>query len=165
MKMQTKILSALLCLSALPLASAGDYTSTARVIEAIPRVEEINRPREECYNVYREAPQQQRSATGAIIGGIAGGLLGHTVGKGGGRAVATGAGVITGAVVGDRLGNQNVSSGGEYQTRECRMVDSWERRTTGYNVTYEYAGRRFTTVMPERPGRSIPVSVSVTPYE
>ncbi len=164
MKRPTKILTALLCLSALSLANAGDYISTAKVIDVVPRVEEVNRPSEECQSVYREAPSQ-RSATGAIIGGIAGGILGHQVGRGSGRALATGAGAITGAIVGDRLGNQSAGSDGQYQSRECRLVDNWERRTTGYAVTYEYAGRTFTTVMPYKPGRSIRVNVSVTPVE
>ena len=164
MKMQTKVIASLLCLSVLPLANAGDYTSTAKVIDVVPRVEEVNRPREECRDVYREAPQR-RSAAGAIIGGIAGGILGHQVGKGSGRAVATGVGAVTGAVVGDRLDNRDAGSGGQYQSRECRVVDNWERRTTGYAVTYEYAGRTFTSVMPYKPGRTIRVNVSVTPAE
>lgn len=162
MKMQAKIIASLLCLSALPLASAGEFTSTARVVSVTPRVEQFNQPRQECHTVYRTAAPQ-RSATGAIIGGIAGGILGHQVGGGSGRAVATGAGAIVGAIVGDRLGNTNTASGGQYQTQECRMIDSWQNRTTGYSVTYKYSGRTFTTVMPYAPGRRMQVNVSVRP--
>lgn len=51
----------------------------------------------------RRAP----SGAGAIIGGVLGAVVGNQIGHGGGRALATGAGVIGGAVAGNALeGNQ-----------------------------------------------------------
>jgi len=53
-----------------------------------------------------EAPRQA-SGAGAIIGGVLGAVVGNQIGHGGGRALATGAGLLGGAVAGNALeGNQ-----------------------------------------------------------
>jgi uncharacterized protein YcfJ len=100
--------------------------------------------------------------TGAVIGGIAGGILGNQVGKGNGRTAATAAGAVTGALVGDRVENNGAGTAGR-QVQNCRTVDNWQTRVTGYNVEYEYQGRTYSTVMPNHPGDRIRVRVSVTP--
>lgn len=162
MNMPTKIIAAMLCLGALPLAQASEYEDVARVVSARPHVEQFNQPREECRTVYAPAPQE-RSPAGAIIGGIAGGILGNQVGRGSGRAVATGVGAVTGAIVGDNLDNRDRPPAGHVARQECRMVDGWQTRTTGYDVTYTYAGRTYSTVLPYDPGRNLRVRVSVLP--
>jgi hypothetical protein len=43
------------------------------------------------------------------------------------------------------------------------MVDDWQTRVTGYRVTYEYAGRSYTSVLPYDPGRRLAVRVDVEP--
>ena len=80
---------------------------------------------------------------GAVVGAIAGGLLGNAIGSGGGRAAATGAGLIGGAM----LGNQVEASGPvQYQNmRQCSTQTFYQNRTVGYNVTYEYNGRNYST--------------------
>ncbi|MBS1169326.1 MAG: hypothetical protein H6R01_244 [Burkholderiaceae bacterium] len=164
MKMQTKIIASLLCLSALPLANAQEFEDNARVLRVVPRTEQVNQPRQECRTVYVPV-QQERSAAGAIIGGIAGGILGNQVGRGTGRAVATGVGAVAGAMVGDNLDNRDRPPAGQVAQQECRMVDSWQARATGYEVTYSYGGRSFTTVLPFDPGRHVRVRVSVLPVQ
>ncbi|QLP99223.1 MAG: hypothetical protein HZY78_01965 [Burkholderiaceae bacterium] len=78
-----------------------------------------------------------------------------------GRDIATGAGLIGGAI----LGNQIEGSGAaQTQTvQQCSMQNVMENRVTGYNVTWDYAGRQYTTQMAYDPGAW--VRVQVVPVE
>ena len=152
----------------------GDY---ARVISAAPEYERVNNPRQECSNEYIATPSYRNaqadsghSYTGTIVGGITGALLGSRLGKGKGNRAATAVGAIAGAVIGDQV--QERGRSGRYEddyadagreVRRCRVVDNWDNRLTGYRVVYEYAGRSYTSILPQDPGRRIPVRVSVTP--
>lgn len=103
--------------------------------------------------------QQPNSGAGAVIGGIAGGLLGNTVGGGSGNAVATAAGAITGAIVGNQLesqGNQPVTQ----QVQRCHLAQVAQSQVIGYNVTYEFGGKQYTTQVRNDPGDWLPVQVS-----
>jgi uncharacterized protein YcfJ len=166
MNFQLKLMISALCLGALPLAQAVEFEDTGRVVRVTPLMEQVNRPRQECRTEYVQVPQQQqRSAGGAIIGGIAGALLGNQVGGGSGRSVATAAGAIGGALVGDRVDNNGNQMGGmqEQAVRQCRTVDHWESRNNGYEVTYDYRGRNYTSIMAQDPGERIRLRVSVEP--
>jgi uncharacterized protein YcfJ len=86
------------------------------------------------------------------------------VGKGSGRVAASAAGAAIGAIVGDRLSNRDTREEFyEREVRRCRMVDNFETRITGYRVTYEYAGRTYTAMLPYDPGPRLPVHISVEP--
>jgi uncharacterized protein YcfJ len=176
MNMQAKLMIAALGLTALPLVHAVEFEDYGRVVRVQPRVEQVRMPRQECRTDYvqqpvHQAPQQGRSAGGAIIGGIAGALLGNQVGGGTGRAAATAAGAIAGAVVGDRVDNNDARAGNNYQqqqpvmqeqaVRQCRTVEAYESRTNGYEVTYDYRGRNYTTVLARDPGDRVRLHVSV----
>jgi uncharacterized protein YcfJ len=145
---------------------AADYDDFGRVLSVAPQVEQFNQPRQECRTEYVQVQRQQpRSVGGSIIGGIAGGLLGNQVGGGNGRTAATAAGAIAGAITGDRLDNngQQMQQPSQEAVQQCRTVDHWESRTNGYNVTYEYHGRNFTSVLPYDPGQRVRLHVAVTP--
>jgi uncharacterized protein YcfJ len=159
-------------------AHAADFEDFARVINATPQVERINVPRQDCRTEYETsqrypAPErvQERSTGGAILGGLAGGLLGSQVGGGNGKIAAAAVGAVTGALVGDRMdnngnNNNNYNAQPRYESRpvrECRNIDSWETRTTGYAVTYEYNNRTYTSVMPYDPGARLRLHVTLTP--
>jgi len=152
-------------------ANAADFDDFGRVTNVQPQVEQVNNPRQECHTEYETVqryPQRERSNGGAIIGGIAGGLLGSTVGGGNGKVAAAAVGAITGAIAGDRIDNNNNDNGRQATVesrpvRQCRNVDNWETRTTGYAVTYEYHNRSYTTVLPYDPGSRIRLHVSLTP--
>ena len=172
MNMQAKMMIAALGLSALPLVQAAEFEDFGRVVRVQPRVEQVRMPRQECRTEYVQAPAQQypqqRSAGGSIIGGLAGALIGNQVGGGTGRVAATAAGAIAGAVVGDRVDNdgRNVNQPQQMQeqaVRQCRNVDAYESRTNGYEVTYDYRGRNYTSVMPRDPGQRVRLRVSVEP--
>lgn len=177
--------------SAVSVAQAADFDDFARVVSVTPQVEQINVPRQECRTEYETAPrhphrererereyrgENERSTGGAIIGGLAGGLLGSQVGGGNGKIAAAAVGAITGAIVGDRVengssnnynnNNYNNNSQGSYESRpvrQCRMIDNWETRTSGYAVTYEYHNRTYTSIMPYDPGSRIKLHVALTP--
>jgi uncharacterized protein YcfJ len=163
-----------LCLNAAT-AQAAEFDDYARVINVTPQLEQVNVPRQECRTEY-ENPQRQpqrepeRSAGGAIIGGLAGGLIGSQVGGGNGKIAAAAVGAITGAIIGDRVDNDNNGNNNNSQARyesrqvrQCRQIDNWETRTTGYAVTYEYNKRTYTSMMPYDPGTRIKLHVSLTP--
>jgi uncharacterized protein YcfJ len=45
----------------------------------------------------------------------------------------------------------------------CRDVEDVQTQIVGYQVTYDYHGQQFTTLMHENPGRFVQVRVSVDP--
>ncbi|WP_020655064.1 glycine zipper 2TM domain-containing protein [Massilia niastensis] len=167
MNIQAKLIIATLGLATLPLAQAADFEDFGRVVRVQPRVEQIRTPRQECRTEYVQVPvQQERGAGGGIVGGVVGGLLGNQVGSGSGRVAATAAGAIAGAMIGDRAENRNVGQGVQEQAvRQCRTVEAIESRTNGYDVTYEYRGQTYTSLMSRDPGNRVRLRVSVEPLD
>jgi uncharacterized protein YcfJ len=102
-----------------------------------------------------------------VVGGVAGGILGTQVGGGHGREAATAVGAVIGAIAGDRIANNNQPQYEQAQreVRTCRTVNDMQPRLTGYRVTYDYAGRQYTSFMRDQPGATVPVRVSVTPLD
>lgn len=186
MKLHTAFLITALGAAALP-SHAAQFEEYGRVIRAQPRMEQVRQPREECRTEYVPVQQQQRgyqqpqrNAGGAILGAIAGGVIGNQVGGGSGRAAATAIGAVAGAMAGDRISNnqpvdpryarQDDRYNDRYNDypqeqaiRQCRTVDSYESRITGYDVTYDYRGRSYTTFMQRDPGDRIRLRVTVEP--
>jgi uncharacterized protein YcfJ len=163
---------ALVCLLATGVAGvqAETFFDNARVRSVQPQYESINIPRNECstqwVNETRRAAGGGQNYGGAIVGGVAGAVLGNQVGKGHGREAATAVGAVVGAFAGDRLANGNREEQYQVVPREvtsCRTVDDVQTRITGYQVTYDYRGRHYTTMMRENPGPSLQVRVSVDP--
>lgn len=152
-----------LVLFSLIAASAGLAAAQerGRVLSATPIVQQVAIPRQVCSNetVYTG---QRTTGGGAVLGAIAGGAAGNAVGKGSGRAAATAIGVIGGAVLGNHIEGQGRP---EYETvQRCGTETTYENRTVGYNVVYEYAGRQYSTQTQTDPGRYIPVQVQPAPY-
>ena len=150
-------------------AQADPFYDQARVRGVEPRYETVNVPREECSRHWvseRRAVGPQHNPGGLVIGGVAGALLGNQVGKGHGREAATALGAVVGAVAGDRIANRDRGDSYDEGPREvttCRTVNEVRNRVVGYDVTYEYRGQLFTTLMRDNPGPSLRVRVSVDP--
>lgn len=170
--------------------TGSDY---AEVVSARPIYQElrVSQPRQECWNErvayrdqyrdqYRDGPSNFDTTAGAVIGGLIGGAAGHQFGGGSGRQIATAIGAVIGAQVGQNYVRNNGSRSNGYDPRgydprgygeragyeqRCRTVDEarYEQRITGYDVSYRYQGRLYSTQMPYDPGRRIPVQVSVSP--
>jgi len=151
----------------LPAAAEDVYYDTARVIAVTPQTERVNMPRQECRTEYvRESrASADRDLGGAIIGGIAGGLLGSQIGKGNGRVAGAAVGAATGAIVGDRIDNSGERSYSTRPVERCVTVDDWQTVQRGYQVTYRFNGREYTTQMPYDPGSTLRIRVAVSPEE
>jgi uncharacterized protein YcfJ len=160
---------ALLLTSAALGVRAEPFVDHARVRSVEPQYENVNVPREECSRHWvneRRRVGQEHNPGGAIIGGVAGAVLGNQVGKGHGREAATALGAVVGAMTGDRMANRDRWDRIEDVPREvttCRTVNEVHSRVVGYQVTYEYRGQQFTTLMRDNPGPTLRVRVSVDP--
>ncbi len=179
MNIRATLITSVFGLVAASAVSAADFEDFAKVTSVTPQVEQINRPRQDCRTeivpVQRQVQTNQAGAThntgAAIVGGIAGALIGRQVGHGDGRSAATAAGAIIGAISGDRMENNSNAQAAtetittEQEVKRCRMVDHWESRNTGYNVTYDYKGRQYTSLLSYDPGTRLRVNVVVTPAQ
>lgn len=96
------------------------------------------------------------SGGGAVIGAIAGAAIGSTIGHGGGHGAAIGIGAIAGGAVGNSIEANNNAR----MVPTCATPVSYENRTVGYNVTYEYNGRRYQAQLPMDPGPTIRLRVT-----
>jgi uncharacterized protein YcfJ len=168
-KVMKKISIAVASVLAVTQVNAHAFEALANVVGVSPITEQVNRPTQQCWTETQQvtlAAPQQRNFLGAIIGGVAGGLLGSQVGRGNGRIAGAAVGAGVGAVAGDAVANQNSSNGTVTTTapvQRCRQVDNFQAVTTGYMVTYEYDGQRFSTRLPYNPGNQLRVNVAVTP--
>ncbi len=149
----------------------GDY-EYARVVDVNPlrRQVRVSEPVRECWDetiTTSDGPFSSNHIGGTLIGGLIGGVLGNQVGDGRGRQVARAAGAIIGGAIGHNVSRdrQQQRYGDERVVERCetRYRDSYEERVDGYEVTYEYAGRRYLTQMPYDPGERIRIRVDVTP--
>jgi uncharacterized protein YcfJ len=147
------LLSAMGALSAI--GAVANAEEVGRVISSTPVVQQVAVPRQVCNTVQYVQPQS--SGGGALVGAIIGGLLGNGIGHGVGRAAATGIGAVAGAAVGD-----NIETRGGYPqaAQQCSTQNSYENRTVGYNVVYEYGGKQFSVQMPNDPGPNVRLNVS-----
>ncbi|HEX6828780.1 MAG TPA: glycine zipper 2TM domain-containing protein, partial [Burkholderiales bacterium] len=163
--MKSRIAIAVALALAAGAARAQDSEDWAQVKSVTPQYEQVNAPQQECRTEYVQASAPSApSYAGPVIGGIAGGLLGSTIGKGNGKVAAAAAGAVVGSVIGANVqGSQAQATGGSQPVQRCVMVDHWEKRVTGYQVVYDYAGRSYQTVLPYDPGRNLRVRVSVDP--
>ena len=151
-----------------------DY-AWARVVHVQPirqRVR-ISEPVRECWRETEhrpDGPLSSRHIGSTLIGSVVGGVLGNQVGRGHGRQVARAAGALIGGAVAYNVSRERNAYDVGYR-HDGRVVercgvqyrDSWVERIEGYDVTYEYEGRRQTTWMSRDPGERIQVRVDVTP--
>jgi len=127
------------------------------------------------YGNYRRGGTQGGATAATVIGGIVGAVIGSQVGGGSARYATGAIGSMVGGMAGrsiyeqnqrqrDRVGTVRVCDpvpvrdgydGGYYSTSD-RAVDA-------YDVTYEYAGRQYTTRTNYHPGDRIRVRVDVRP--
>lgn len=163
--MKRLVLISLLATSAVA-AHAQSYLDNARVSSVEPQYENVRVPRQECSNQWVSEPRRGggRDYGGAVLGGIVGGLIGNQFGGGHGREAATAVGAVVGAFTGNNIASRDRWQQPAPNSREvttCRDVDDVQSRLVGYQVTYDYHGQQYTTLMRENPGRFVPVRVSV----
>jgi len=158
----------------------------ARVVDVAPIVRQVRveTPVRECWQEteyqavetrsYGPGRSGRASPLPTIAGGIIGGVVGSQFGGGSGKAAMTAVGALVGASMGAQAEERRVYAGGPervtYEERpvtvqHCQTTTSYhvEERIEGYRVTYVYGGREYQTTTATRPGRTIPVRVTVVP--
>jgi uncharacterized protein YcfJ len=148
------VLSGVMALAGTSAAQAQD--ERGRVLSSTPVIQQVAVPQQVCQNVTVREPARTTGA-GAVMGAIAGGAMGNAIGDGNGRAAATAIGLFGGAILGNKIEGRGQSHTRTVQ--ECSTQQVMENRVVAYNVVYEYAGRQYSTQMPQDPGRWVPVSV------
>lgn len=150
----------------------NDYDNTterARVVEvtSIRVLEQVPVSYRECRDEevwHRSRGGGVSAGEGLIAGTIIGGVIGNQAVKGHGRRSATIAGTVIGAMVGHAVASDD--DAGYYRTVEqrCELRRDYreEERIVGYDVTYRYCGKEYTTRMDHDPGKWI--RVRVEPY-
>jgi uncharacterized protein YcfJ len=137
-----------------PAIPAGDM---GRVISTTPVLQQFAVPKQVC-STQQVAVQQPKSGAGGLMGAIAGGAIGNNVGGGNGRALATMIGLIGGAAMGENI--EGAPAAQIQNVQNCTTQTTYENRTVGYNVVYEFAGRQYSVQMPQAPGQFIPLQVT-----
>lgn len=151
-----------LALPAMCLAVAGAWAGPfGTVVSSTPVVASVPVAQRQCFDepVYYQQPS---SGAGAVLGAIAGAAIGNGLGSGPGRAAATGIGMVAGAAIGDRV-EANSSPAVASTAQRCRNVTTYQNRTIGYDVVYDYQGVRRSARLAQDPGDRIELDVSVTP--
>lgn len=151
----------------------SDYAKVIDVDPIVRRVR-VSAPQESCW--VEEEPVRSGPARSEVRGTLIGGLIGAAVGHQMGRhhdvgAAAIVGGSMIGAAIGNGVGAGKAERRGEYVPIRYRDVErcqvsyreTWEDRIDGYEVTYVYNGRKYTTVMPYDPGKRVLVDVNVRP--
>ncbi len=118
-------------------------------------------------------PNSGGSTTGrtvaTVIGGIAGAVLGSKVGGGSGQVAASAIGTMVGGMAGRQVYDNAHRQQRTATVQVCDPVPAngyygnANNVATGYDVTYEYAGRQYTTRTSYNPGDRIRVRVDVRP--
>lgn len=147
----------------LPLSSQAqiaviqDSTEFARVLNysAIPGPQMA---RQVCNPVTVIHERESGSNVGAqIAGGVIGAVVGSRFGGGHGRDAATVVGAIGGAIAGDALASGPSTS----TTQQCNVVYE-PGPPAGYQVTYDYKGKLYTTTLRTPPGEYLRVRSRIT---
>lgn len=150
----------------------------AEVIDAEPvyRFIRVRRPQRECWEqeVYHQPRRRYHDTAGATVaGGLIGGVIGRQLGDGKGRDAMTVVGTLIGSAIAHDNADRRNYRGDYYSRPQVRTVERCatnyqsheERRLDGYDVTYIYAGRQYTTRTARDPGNRIRVRVAVTPAQ
>lgn len=143
----------------------------AEVLEVRPivRIVTVSVPQRECWEqeVYVEQRRRRGTAGATIAGGLLGGVIGRQFGGGSGRDAMTVVGAIVGSAVGNDRAEARRGDGDGYfktvQRCETRNEVREEERIDGYEVTYFYDGREYTTRTRNDPGSRLRVRISVDP--
>ena len=154
-------------------------------VQTLYRYETVRIPHQECYTTtaqrevervdygYDRGRSRSNSGFSTIAGGVIGGVIGRQFGKGDGRDAMTVVGTLVGAAVGHNAAHRREVSRPRYTVVRSYPVERCETRYTteerrtadGYEVTYRFAGRDYTTQTYEHPGEHIRIRVAVTPVE
>ncbi len=150
-----------------------DRRPIARVLEVAPHyvAVRVEVPERRCWNERigydrEEGDDRGRRAGGAILGGLIGGVIGHNLGDEDSRGLTTAAGALVGGLIGHEVagaGDDRDERDRRYDlppsryAQRCQVVSrpGIQRRLDGYDVAYQYQGRRFQTRLSYDPGPTL----------
>lgn len=123
---------------------------------------------------YRGTQAGRTAAT--VIGGVVGAVLGSQIGGGSARYATSAIGTMVGGIAGQRVYENGVRArqarGGTVTVCDPYRDGGYDggdgtggSGVAAYDVTYEYAGREYTTRTRYNPGDRIRVRVDVQPYD
>ncbi len=145
------------------------FQDYAKVSHVEPIYETVSHrvPDEHCWTETRyRANDSQRSYTSPLIGGLLGGALGNEIGHSKrNKQVGTAVGALLGASIGHDVYNHKNQRRQPYQEKICEVQyrTQHEEKLVGYNVDYQYQGRRYETRLDHDPGKRLKVAVNVQP--
>lgn len=141
---------------AAPAGAQAAQQDVGRVLSSRPVVQTVGVPRQVCSTepmLMETAP----TGGGAVAGAVVGGLAGNSIGGGSGQAIATMLGFLAGSVVGDRIEASRPPR--LFNVEHCSVQNFTETRTVGYDVEYEFAGRRYRARLANDPGPTLPLAI------
>ncbi|VAW91230.1 hypothetical protein MNBD_GAMMA23-1429 [hydrothermal vent metagenome] len=169
-------------ITAIPLAHASptgyaanpsnfdNFIVKAKVVNVTPifRYVRINTPSERCY---REPVSHTNYNDGnrngkMLLGGLIGGIIGNNIGHGKSRKARAVVGALVGSQIGSNLADKQayrVRHAGYQQRCNTQNISKTRKQIDGYNVSYKFRGRIFTTKMPYDPGHKIALRVNLSP--
>lgn len=147
---------------------AGVTYDQARVVGVEPLYQTVvsTVPRQVCRKQLVQTGGGGVSSAPPLIGAVLGGVLGNAVSSKNQPVNAT-VGAVLGGAIGYDIARRNARPQYvTYDTRElCTRVQDTleEQQLSGYRVSYEYLGRRYSAVTQNPPGATVRVRVDVSP--
>lgn len=185
MKIKTRsiiITSLATMITAMPLAQAShnghgrnaadldNFIVKAKVINVTPifKYVTINTPTERCYKERVTHTDYNDGNRGGrmLLGGIIGGVIGNNIGRGESRKARAVVGALIGSQIGSSIADKHAYTqqyAGYQQRCDVQNVSETRKQLDGYNVSYKFRGRMFTTRMPYDPGHKIKLRVNISP--
>ncbi len=142
-----------------------DYAKVTHVAPIYETVS-IREPHKECHLEERVVHRKShRSATPKIIGALIGGAIGNELGHNkSNKRVGAVAGAILGGSIASDLNRKTHHKHHTTTERVCHVSHNmrYKKQVTGYDVSYQYRGRRYSRVMDTHTGERIRVAVDVS---
>lgn len=145
----------------------NEHFDYAKVVEASPIFETVSYtyPEEYCRIEKVKVKNHRDSSTAMILGGIIGGVIGNELGHNRhDKKVRTIAGALLGGSIAKDIKHKKHGyhyTNEEVCTRSNRI--EYKKELVGYDVTYRYHGKLYTTITEQHPGKRIQVATSVRP--
>ena len=108
------------------------------VISSFPIYKATNKPYLIC-KTYMEKNQNEKTATGALLGGLAGWLIGNSLGTGNGKLAMGIFGAGGGAIIGDKIEDKYLT---EYKkTEKCSEINRNESVVNGFLTKFRFKNK------------------------
>jgi len=145
-------------------AQAETFTQWVPVVSATPIYVRVSEPQQQCWSE-RVTTSEYVDRNGVPLADVASGITGGVV-NGNEQGTAREGRDISASTLAEMVDRPRAGITVGPVTRDverCRSVDSGRDVLDGYDVTYRYQNRNFTTRLPYLPGDRIQVQIAVEP--